>query len=152
MNPACWSSRREVGALWGISASFTITAIVASTLKWRRVTPRSTPLKSIPDRAFEYMKKGFSSLSPLEFETGLSFHVSCSPPSVSPVTSLEIWCIVEFGFKIRNAPELRESWSYFPIWAQPASEQHNACIVCIMYRSMAFYLPLATYHSKELKS
>ena len=35
MNPACWSRRREVGALWGMSASFTITAIVTSTLKCR---------------------------------------------------------------------------------------------------------------------
>ena len=33
MNPACCSSKREVGAFWGMSASFTITAILASTLK-----------------------------------------------------------------------------------------------------------------------
>ena len=37
MKLACWSIIREVGAFAGITASFTITAIVASTLKCRNV-------------------------------------------------------------------------------------------------------------------
>ena len=92
MNPACWSSRREVGAFLGITASFTRTAMVSSTLKnAESFKDTSHPVLSIHPRHLSHPRQieVIPLISKLEPETSLSLHVPCPLPSVSSVTPLK---------------------------------------------------------------
>ena len=146
MKLACWSIIREVGAFAGITASFTITAIVVWNSEMPMVQHRKKNLfnfycmsfqnrRCLLQRLLEHFQCWVGLI--IQPETSLSFHMSRSSAPISPVAALNIivfnitlikkllWVIAFSSATL--APVLRVSKSYFPTSALPSSAQHSAC-------------------------